>query len=84
MIKVLFFARVREQLGIAEIDFDYSPRFETIDDIRTELCREEGEVWDEVLNAENIIISCNHAVVDESQAVKDGDEIAFYPPVTGG
>ena len=84
MIRVLFFAKIREVLGTDGVDFDADDRFETVEDLRDELCREEGEVWEEVLCGENVIVSVNHTVVDLDCAVKDGDEVAFYPPVTGG
>lgn len=84
MIKVMFFARLREQLATDGIELEYEERFTTIDALRTELCLEEGDVWDELLNAPNIICSLNHEVVDADASIKDGDEIAFYPPVTGG
>lgn len=84
MIKVLFFAKIREVLGTEGIEFEYDERYATVEDLLDEVCREEGDVFDEVLRAANVIVSLNHKVADLQAAVVDGDEIAFYPPVSGG
>lgn len=84
MIKVLFFAKIREVLGTEGLEFDYDENYATIEDIRDEVCKEEGEVFEEVLCATNVIVSRNHKVADLATPIEDGDEIAFYPPVSGG
>jgi molybdopterin synthase sulfur carrier subunit len=45
---------------------------------------QQGGRWQAVLSASNIISALNQQVVDQQQQIKAGDELAFYPPVTGG
>ncbi|HCT9020836.1 TPA: molybdopterin synthase sulfur carrier subunit [Proteus mirabilis] len=80
MIKVLFFAQVRELVGVdsLELQNDYS----TVDDLRRALINK-GDRW--ALALEIVICSAvNQSFVQGTYAIKDGDEVAFFPPVTGG
>ena len=44
-----------------------------------------GEAWANLFNGNQTIrAAINHRLVDNEAAVKDGDEVAFFPPVTGG
>ena len=44
-----------------------------------------GEAWANLFNGKKTIrAAINHALVDNEAAVKNGDEVAFFPPVTGG
>lgn len=73
-ITVKFFARLREQVGISEI---------TLDAPETVLA-----VWEQATNnmrlPNNTLCAINMEYVDPQHAVVDGDEVAFFPPVTGG
>jgi molybdopterin converting factor subunit 1 len=81
MITLKFFARIREQLGTAELQW---PAPVSIAALVTELARERGPVWAETLLAPQVIVAINQQVVERDSAVFDGDEVAFFPPVTGG
>ena len=80
MLDVRFFARIREQLGETQLRCAH---VETIDELIDALSAR-GTHWSEALRAPNVIIAVNQAVVERSQALCDGDEVAFFPPVTGG
>lgn len=82
MIRVLFFARIREQLGESEIQLQQTPA--TIDVLVDALEAAHGSRFGEKLRQSNVIVACNHDVVNRLHALKSGDEVAFYPPVTGG
>jgi molybdopterin synthase sulfur carrier subunit len=43
-----------------------------------------GEPWLSALNTPQLIISVNQEVSDLNTKIKLGDEVAFFPPVTGG
>ncbi len=84
MIKVLYFARLREQLGTAgeQIPSETGPA--TVADI-TALLRRRGGAWSEVLGeGETIMAAVNQEMARPETPVEDGDELAFFPPVTGG
>ncbi len=75
-ITVKFFASLRERMGCDEAVID-SQSAGTI-----------AEVWqqvadDEVLPA-NLLMAVNMEYAEPRSVVRDGDEVAFFPPVTGG
>lgn len=74
-IHVRLFASVRENIGISEADI--SP-----DRVTTA-----GDVWTEIAGQEmgkEVLVAINQSYADAAAPVKDGDEVAFFPPVTGG
>ncbi|EPJ3742864.1 molybdopterin synthase sulfur carrier subunit [Proteus mirabilis] len=81
MIKVLFFAQVRELVGVdsLELQNDYL----TVDDLRRALINK-GDRWALALEDGKLLSAVNQSFVQGNYAIKDGDEVAFFPPVTGG
>jgi molybdopterin synthase sulfur carrier subunit len=75
-ITVKFFASLREQTGISEQIVDQS-KIDTV-----------AEIWSRTTNnadlPPNTLVAINMDYVDMSHPVNDGDEVAFFPPVTGG
>lgn len=82
MIKVVFFAALREQLNCGELSLP-AEEVKTINDIKLKLS-EKSELWQQVFNNASLLSAVNHDMVDGEQPVKSGDEVAFFPPVTGG
>lgn len=80
MLTVLFFARIREQLGEAKLQCPYVESIDTLIDALAA----RGEAWAQALRAPNVIVAVNQVVAERTQALRDGDEVAFFPPVTGG
>ncbi len=75
-ITVKFFASLRETIGKADVSLN-------TDNIATaadawQIATDKHELIDNML----VAINMEYANLDET--VKDGDEIAFFPPVTGG
>lgn len=84
MIKILYFARLREQLGTAGEKIPPGAGTETVADIAA-LLRRRGGAWSEVLGkGETIMAAVNQEMARPETRIKDGDEVAFFPPVTGG
>ncbi len=83
MLRVLFFARVREALDCTSLELEFAPGLAQLDDLQEHLCQR-GEQWRAVLEEDNMIRAVNHVVAAGNQPLADGDEVAFYPPVTGG
>lgn len=80
-MKVKFFAQIRELTGTAALDIAV-PNDATIDGVRLVLMSK-GPAWHEALSA-NVLCACNQTLCDGTTAVTEQDEIAFFPPVTGG
>lgn len=84
MIRVLFFASLRDRLGVAELDVRAEEAGETVASLRL-LLAGRGDAWADVLGAEaRVLAAINQQMVDMGFTVEDGDEVAFFPPVTGG
>ncbi len=82
MIKVLFFAQLREQLQCAELSVAENDA-QTITQLREYLIMLHP-LWAEFLNNEKLLMAVNQTIVKFSQGLQMGDEVAFFPPVTGG
>ncbi|MBL0456797.1 molybdopterin synthase sulfur carrier subunit [Aeromonas enteropelogenes] len=81
MIKVLFFAQVRELVACDELTLpcDYA----TAEALRAALC-ERGDKWALALEEGKLLVAVNQTLVSLATELHDGDEVAFFPPVTGG
>lgn len=84
MLKIFFFASVREQLNCAALDLELLDHELDLAGLQERLCREQGKHWRAVLEQDNMIRAVNQVVVPDNCPLRDGDEVAFYPPVTGG
>ena len=84
MLKVLFFASVRERLDCAALDVEWDSTGMDLEQLQERLVASKGSLWGEVLGQDNMIRAVNQAVVAENALLADGDEVAFFPPVTGG
>jgi molybdopterin synthase sulfur carrier subunit len=84
VLKVLFFARVREQLECASLELEWTEEVAELDALQQFLGDRHGARWREVLAETNLIRAVNQSVVAGNLALRDGDEVAFFPPVTGG
>lgn len=83
MLTVLFFAQLRERLGTDKLIIEMPAESWTVADLTKHLVDQYPE-WQKSLLASNIITAVNQQVADKAQALKSGDEIAYFPPVTGG
>lgn len=81
MIKVLFFAQTRELVGVDSVEVDTV--FSTVESLRAHLATQEGK-WDLALEPGKLLAAVNQSIVPLEHALVDGDEVAFFPPVTGG
>ncbi|WP_105103446.1 molybdopterin converting factor subunit 1 [Microbulbifer pacificus] len=82
MIRVLFFASLREQLGCDTLELD-AVGIGSIAELRRRLAEKDGS-WKAALASEQLQVALNQQLSSMQAAIKDGDEVAFFPPVTGG
>ena len=82
-VKIVFFASLREELGVNSVDLQISDS-SSVSSLISQLADQHSADWLAILTAENIRIAVNQNIISEDIGVIDGDEVAFFPPVTGG
>ncbi len=83
VITVLFFAKLSEQLDCRSMSFVLPLTVNTVKQVREHLISLNRE-WTWVLNDETLLAAVNQEMVSGKHIVTPGDEVAFFPPVTGG
>jgi molybdopterin synthase sulfur carrier subunit len=83
-VKVLFFARLREELGTSAEVIELPDSAGTVGGLRAHLMRR-GEAWRRLLaDGKNLKVAVNQDLAGAAAPLSPGDEVAFFPPVTGG
>ena len=83
-VKVLYFASVKEKLGKAAEDLDVPASVSTLGGLRAHLGAR-GGAYGEVFGDRKLVrAAVNQDMASATAPIKAGDEIAFFPPVTGG
>lgn len=84
MITVLYFARLREALGKTTEQIALPAGVNDLESLRV-LLRQRGGAWADELGDQKLFrAAVNQDMARGDTPVRDGDEIAFFPPVTGG
>ena len=83
-IKVLYFARIKESVNYSTEDIELPSDVNTVLALKGFLAKR-GEVWTDLFSGKQVVrAAINHDLVDDMMAINEGDEVAFFPPVTGG
>lgn len=83
-LTLLYFARLREALGINRERIELPPDVACVQDLTHWLARRGGAWQEEFSGCRPLRAAINQELVPNSAAMQPGDEIAFFPPVTGG
>ncbi len=84
MVKILYFARIKESLNYSTEDLKLPSDVTTIAHLKEFLARR-GDAWSNLFSGKQPVrAAINHALVENNAVIHDGDEIGFFPPVTGG
>lgn len=83
MIQLRYFARLRELLGISEEQLELPENIRTVGELRSRLMAR-GIPWQQALSDARLTTAVNHEIVKADKLINNGDEIAWFPPVTGG
>ena len=84
MLKVLYFATLREHMGRAEEDLSIGPEIATVADLVRKLAQRDPAVAIAFARPTLVRAAVNQEFAQPAAPIRDGDEIAFFPPVTGG
>jgi len=82
MIKVVYFASIREQLERDQEQLELAPG-SSVATLLT-LLRSRGAPWDQALGGTALLVAVNQEMTNLARVLSPGDEVAFFPPVTGG
>ncbi len=84
MLNVLYFARLRESFGLDTERLDLPAGVGDVAALTAHL-RARGDAWErELAPTRSWRVAVNQDMARPDTPVQDGDEIAFFPPVTGG
>ena len=84
MLNILYFARLREAFGTDREKLLPPPGLTTVAAL-LDLLRARGGSWEKELAPQrNFRVAVNQEMADAQTTVSSGDEVAFFPPVTGG
>lgn len=84
MLHVLYFAILRERMGRAEERLALAPGIATVGDLAAWLKARDAAGASAFAPDAPVRAAVNQAIAQPDTILADGDEIAFFPPVTGG
>lgn len=82
MLELKYFASLRDQLNVSDESIEWQ-HMQTVAALKAHLSTR-GETWSSLLNDQSIQVAVNQHIAFDHSCINDGDEIAFFPPVTGG
>jgi sulfur-carrier protein len=81
-VSIKYFASIRENVGLGHEAFD--TQASTLGTLRDALIARGGVYADSLARGRAVRVALNQVMSDESAALTDDCEVAFFPPVTGG
>ena len=86
MLKILFFGQLKDVTQTEYLDIDIiqnGERLNTVAKLRS-LLQAKGAIWNEYLDYGRGLVAVNQEMTGDDAEINEADEIAFFPPVTGG
>jgi molybdopterin synthase sulfur carrier subunit len=83
-ISVLYFASLKEALQSEREQLELAAGVQDVQSLIDQLVAECGEQWQLLNDSSQVLVAVNHSIVNRVAAISPGDEVAFFPPVTGG
>ena len=83
-VKLFFFAKVREAIGIDREELDLRSNIKTVSDL-IEVLKGRGSHWQDMFSMSTTFrMAVNQEMVEATHKISANDEVAFFPPITGG
>ena len=84
-LKLLLFANLREKFGFSQIDINLPEKIDSPESFLSLMAREKGGDWKELLKDQALYrVAINQNLSSWTDALKNDDELAIFPPITGG
>ena len=83
MVRLRFFASLRETLGTGDEQVELPDNITNVSTL-TGWLQQRDDTWHTALDNMRVCIAVNQTIVKPDHPVRDGDEVAWFPPVTGG
>lgn len=83
-ITVKYFALLREAVGVDQEVLEIPESVKTVGDLRAYLESIDAKHKDAFTQVKRIRSAVNSSMTRDDAAIADNDEVAFFPPVTGG
>lgn len=81
-VTIRFFARLRESLNTESLTMAITPGTTAGGVLQT--LAQKGGAWEQLTASQPVMIAVNQAMAKPETTLRDRDEVAFFPPVTGG
>jgi molybdopterin synthase sulfur carrier subunit len=78
-IKILYFGRIAEAVGVRQTELKLTADDTLLETVRQQLITEHPELDDPTIR-----IAVNQTLANKNLTINNGDELAFFPPVSGG
>ena len=83
-VKLFYFAKVREAIGIDREELDLGSNIKTVSDL-IEVLKGRGSHWQDMFSMSTTFrMAVNQEMVEATHEISANDEVAFFPPITGG
>ena len=83
-VKLFYFAKVREAIGIDREELDLGSNIKTVSDL-IEVLKGRGSHWQDMFSMSTTFrMAVNQEMVEATHKISVNDEVAFFPPITGG
>jgi sulfur-carrier protein len=83
-VKLLYFASVRQKIGVGEEEFSASAGVDTVSELIDALRKRGGNYAEAFRDTSRLLCAVNQEHAGFATHIGPDDEIAFFPPVTGG
>lgn len=83
-VTIVYFAALREALGRSREEVELPPEVASAGELRAWLGQRDGPWSESLAPGRNVQVAVDQVLGDASTALREGAEIAFFPPVTGG
>jgi molybdopterin synthase sulfur carrier subunit len=86
MLKIVFFGQLKEVIKTESLEIELIQNGKPLNTVAVlrSVLQAKGDIWNEYLAYGKALVAVNQEMTNDDTALNDADEIAFFPPVTGG